>query len=157
MLRLASTPSMPVLPLAAGTDTPEDGLLEQVGPLAGAHVLVLGGRGAVLLGGLVRRGCLAATLLRRNEKPDSGGYDIVLVPHVADDECLDGLVHQARRALVPTGEFVARVDGDATEFRALRLARRLRLNGLVAVRVAPLAGAALVRASLPAFGMVGRA
>ncbi len=134
-----------------------DGLLDRLGPLDGSRVLVLGGGGLELTGGLIRRGCPGVTLLRRGERPPAAEHDLVLVPLVSGEECLDALVLRVRRALAPGGGLAAVLGGAAAGSRARGLALRLRLNGFGRVRAASRGGAVLVRASLPAPGPAGAA
>ena len=110
-----------------------------------------------MVAGLIRRGCLAVTLLRRLEKPEVTAHDLMLVPQVAEEDDLERLVCQARRTLVPTGELIACMAGPAAEAQARRLTLRLRLNGFTGMRRATLAGGVLMRAELPAFGMGAQA
>jgi hypothetical protein len=158
-VQLGSKVPIAVPPFATEADGPEcEGpLLTLAGPISGSHALVLTGRGSDLICSLIRRGSLAAMSLRSTEKPEVGLYDLVLMPQVTSDACLDHLVHQARRALVPTGRVVARVTQDPSGRAALALVRALRLNGFVAVRAKALAGETLLRADLPAFGMAANA
>ncbi len=156
MLSPAPVLAIPAPFPAAGGELAHSQLLDRLGPLDGSHVLVLGG-GPDLMGELVRRGCLAVTMLRPMERPEAAAYDVVLVAQVVEEACLDRLVYQLRRALVPTGEIIARVAGLAQEVRARRLALRLRLNGFAGVQACPSGGAVLVRASLPDFTLGARA
>jgi len=129
--------------------TDDDVLLDFAGAVAGAHALVIGERGSALLCGLIRRGSLAATLLRSCEGTEPGAYELVIAPRWTPSDRLDRLVHVARRALRPSGRLVARLSHDADGAAALKLTSLLIENGFSAVRLARAAGAAIVRAEAP--------
>ena len=129
---LSPAPAIPASFPAAAGDLARRQLLDRLGPLDGSHVLVLGG-GPDLMGDLVRRGCLAVTMLRPMERPEAAAYDVVLVAQVVEEACLDQLVYQLRRALVPTGELLARVAGAVQpgEVQLARSRQRLLVLGSV--------------------------
>ena len=126
----------------------DDQLLDEVGIGAGSHVLVLGGRRTELMGGLIRRGCLAATSLRQGEKPEADAFDVVVAPCVTPGGDLDRIVHCAWRALMPGGEFVACLTDACSGPAGLELQRRLRLHGFDVVGTRPFQGTWLLRATL---------
>jgi hypothetical protein len=135
-------------PLQAGLqpDAPENDLLDPLWRLAGdlrnARVLIVAEQGLDLMCGLIRRGCLAATVLRPGDKPDADNYDVVFVPLVAS---ADDVIRLARRSLAPTGRLIA----DARDPKAAAaLARRLRLNGFSALHSIHLPDRILLRAGL---------
>src|ERR1700712_3695483 len=82
-------------------DTQENDLLDPLWRLAGdlrdARVLIVAEHGLDLMCGLIRRGCLAATVLRVGEKPDANDYDVVLVPRVMALPSYDHVIRLARR------------------------------------------------------------
>jgi hypothetical protein len=94
---------------------------------------------------LIRRGCLAATVLRPGDKPDADDYTLVLVPRAAALPSSDAVIRLARRALTGGGRLIAGVR-DGRE--AAALVRRLRLNGYSGLHSVHLAGVSLVRADL---------
>jgi precorrin-6B methylase 2 len=127
-------------------DTQENDLLDPLWRLAGdlrdAHALIVAEHGLDLMCGLLRRGCLAATVLRLGDKPDADDYDVVFVPLVTS---ADTVIKLARRSLVPNGRLIAGVS-DAKA--AVALARHLRLNGFFALRSTHLPNRVLLRADL---------
>jgi hypothetical protein len=127
-------------------ETKENDLLDPLCRLAGdmgnARALIVAEHGLDLMCGLIRRGCLAATILRLCDKPDADDYDVVFVPLATS---ADDVVRLARRSLAPNGRLVAGV-GDATA--AVALARRLRLNGFSAPHSIHLPNLILLRANL---------
>jgi len=128
------------------SDTQENDLLDPLWRLAGdmrnARALIVAEHGLDLMCGLIRRGCLAATVLRLGDKPDADDYDVVFVPRVTS---ADAVIRLARRALVPDGRLVAGVN---TAHDAAALARRLQLNGFAAVHATHLSGHILLSADL---------
>jgi putative intracellular protease/amidase len=126
-------------------DTRESDLLDPLGRLAGdmtnARVLVVADHGLDLMCGLIRRGCLAATVLHPGDKPDADNYDVVFIPLATSP---DDVIRLARRALAPNGRLVAGVGHTAA---AVALARRLRLNGFSAPHSIHLSDLILLRAS----------
>ena len=133
-----------------------DPLLGFAGPIAGLHALVIAPNGLDLMCNLLRQGCAAATALRSSERFDHESYDLVLAPRVVSAAQLGKLIHQAKRALVPTGRFLAFVptaSADLDQDVAGLLIRSLRLGGFVAVRTRAVADGVLVRADLPMFGL----
>ncbi len=122
-----------------------DPLLRLAGKIQNAHVLIIAEHGLGLMCGLIRRGCLAATILRIGDRPDAGDYDLVLVPRAAALPSADEVIKVARRSLASQGRLIVGVqDGKA----AAALARRLRLNGFIGLRSAQWFGLTLLRADL---------
>jgi hypothetical protein len=125
-------------------DNRENDLLDPLWRLAGdmenARVLIVAEHALDLMCGLIRRGCLAATVLHPGDKPDADDYDVVFIPLAPS---ADDVVRLGRRALAPNGRLVAGV-GNATA--AVALARRLRLNGFSAPHVIHLPDLVLLRA-----------
>lgn len=118
------------LPAPRQPDIQESDLLDPLGRLAGdmtnARVLIVAEHGLDLMCGLIRRGCLATTVLHPGDKPDADDYDVVFVPFATSP---DNVIRLAGRALAPNGRLVAGVRHAAA---AVALARRLRLNGFSA-------------------------
>ena len=139
----------------AGTSS-GDPLLRFAGLIAGSHALVIAANGLDLMCGLLRQGCVAATALRLSERSGHEAYDLVLAPRVVSSATIGKLVHQAKRALVPTGRFLAFVPTASAELDhdvAGLLVRSIKLGGFVAVQTKAVAGGLLVRADLPMFGL----
>jgi hypothetical protein len=122
-----------------------DPLLRLAGRLQNTHALIIAERGLDLMCGLIRRGCLAATILRRGDKPDAGDYDLVLVPNAAALPSADEVIRVARRSLGPQGRLIVGVRGGRA---AAALGRRLLLNGFTGLRSAQFAGLTYLRADL---------
>jgi hypothetical protein len=122
-----------------------DPLLRLAGPLDNTNALIVAEHGLDLMCGLIRRGCLAATILRTGDKPDAGDYNLVLVPDSSALPSGDEVIRVARRSLAPLGRLIVGVrNGKA----AAGLARRLRLNGFTGLRSTQLPGLTLLRADL---------
>ena len=115
------------------------------GKIQHTHALIVAEHGLDLMCGLIRRGCLAATILRIGDKPDAGDYDLVLVPQAAALPSADEVIRVARRSLAPRGRLIVGVSGGKA---AAALARRLRLNGFSGLRSAQWSGLTLLRADL---------
>jgi hypothetical protein len=122
-----------------------DPLLRLAGNIQNTHALIVAEHGLDLMCGLIRRGCLAATILRIGDKPDSGDCDLVLVPWAAALPTADEVIRVARRSLAPRGRLIVGVRGGKA---AAALARRLRLNGFTGLRSAQWFGLTLLRADL---------
>jgi hypothetical protein len=130
-------------------DTKENDLLDPLWRLAGdlsnARTLIVARQGLDLMCGLIRRGCLAATVLRPGDKPDSNDYDLVVVPLVAALPSADAVIRLARQALAPNGRLIAGVSNTRA---AVALVRRLRLNGFSTLQSTHLSGFVLLHAGL---------
>lgn len=124
---------------------PADALLHLAGDLKATRALIVADGSLDLMCGLIRCGCPAATTLRPGSKPDADDYDLVLVPNSGVLPSPDHVIRLARRSLSPNGRLIA---GVTTASAAGALARRLRLNGFVALRSAHLPGVTLLRADL---------
>jgi hypothetical protein len=122
-----------------------DPLLRLTGPTQNTHALIVAEHGLDLMCGLIRRGCLAATILRIGDKPDTRDYDLVLVPDASALPSGDEVIRVARRSLAPLGRLIV---GVRTGKAATALARRLRLNGFTGLRSTHLPGLTLLRADL---------
>jgi len=122
-----------------------DPLLRLAGNIQNTHALIIAEHGLDLMCGLIRRGCLAATILRIGDKPDSGDYDLVLVPWAAALPSADEVIRVARRSLAPRGRLIVGVRGGKA---AAALARRLQLNGFTGLHSAQWFGLTLLRADL---------
>ena len=156
MLQLVPTPrtQVPAIVAALGDASSGDPLLRFAGSIAGSHALVIAPNGLDLLCNLLRHGCAAAMALRLAERPDHEAYDLVLAPCVTSALQLGRLIYQAKRALVPTGRFIAFVPADSSDpDLAGLLLRSVRLGGFVRVRTQTLPNGLLVRADRPMHGL----
>ena len=154
MLQLVPTPQTPAMVAAQGDGSSGDPLLRFAGPVAGSHALVIAPNGLDLLCHLLRNGCAAAMALRLAERPEHETYDLVLAPRVGSAAQIGRLIYQAKRALVPTGRFIAFVPNDGSEPDvAGLLLRSIRLGGFVSVQTKSLADGLLLRADLPMHGL----
>lgn len=122
-----------------------DPLWRLAGDMRNARVLVVAEHGLDLMCGLIRRGCMATTMLRSGDKPDTDDYDVVFVPLASALPSPDHVIRLARRAIVPNGRLIAGVSGGKA---AIALARRLRLNGFSVTQSAHVPGLILLRADL---------
>jgi hypothetical protein len=133
----------------AQTDIQENDLLDPLWRLAGdmrnTHALIVAEHGLNLMCGLIRRGCLAATVLRPRDKPDANDYGVVFVPRVAALPSADAVIRLALRSLGANGRLIAGVDDSRA---AAALGRRLRLNGFSTLHSMHLPGLTLLRADL---------
>ena len=102
----------------------ENDLLDPLGRLAGelqnTRTLIVAEHGLDLMCGLIRRGCVAATIIRPGDKADSDDYNLVFVPQVAALRSLDAVIRLARRSLALNG--VARAVIDPPRARWLMMA-----------------------------------
>jgi hypothetical protein len=122
-----------------------DPLLRLAGDIKTTHTLIIADHALDLMCGLIRRGCLAATMLRAGDTPDADDYGLVLVPYATSLPSSDDAIRLARRALAAHGRLVV---GTRNGKAATALARRLRLNGFTNLRSAHLPGLTLLRADL---------
>jgi hypothetical protein len=130
-------------------ETQEADLLDPLWRLAGnrpdLRTLIVAEHGLDLLCGLIRRGCLAATVLRLGDKPDNKDYDLLIVPQIAALPSPDAVIRLARRALAANGRLIVGTQGQR---EAAALARRLRLNGFSAIHTTHMQSATILRADL---------
>jgi hypothetical protein len=128
-------------------------LLDSVGPVEEAHVLVIGDATLGMLCGLIRRGCTAAAEMQLHDRPITGPVEIVVVPRLERQDGAVRAVELARRVLQPGGRIVLR---DATGALAQETAALLRRHGFSAVAVRPWSDGALISAERPGFGPFAR-
>jgi hypothetical protein len=128
-------------------------LLDCVGRVDDARVLVIGDATLSMLCGLIRRGCTAAAEMQLHDRPISEPADIVVVPHLEGPDCASRAIAQARRVLQPGGRIVLR---DPTGSLARQTASLLRMQGFSAVSVRPWSDGSLISAERPSFGPVLR-
>jgi hypothetical protein len=145
---MSHTSAVPVQArLLPDTQAPDllDPLLRLAGDISQTHALIVAEHGLDLMCGLIRHGCLAATVLRIGDKPDANDYDLVVIPDTAAFPSHDDVIRLARRSLAPRGRLIVGVQNSRA---ASALARRLRLNGFTALRSTHLPGLMLVRSDL---------
>jgi hypothetical protein len=128
-------------------------LLDAVGPVAGAHVLVIGDATLGLLCGLIRRGCLSAGEMHGHDRACAEPAELVLVPNLQDGEAAARAVAVARRVVQPGGSIVLR---DVAGGLARSVASLLTGAGFSAIRVRPWPRGALISAERPSFGPFAR-
>ena len=122
-----------------------DPLLRLAGDIKTTHTLIVADHALELMCGLIRRGCLAATMRRACDIPDADDYGLVLVPQATTLPSHEEVIRVARRCLVSHGRLVVGVRSGKA---ATDLARRLRLNGFTNLRSTHLPGRTLLRADL---------
>jgi chloramphenicol 3-O-phosphotransferase len=137
LLKTLSHP-MPPAPGAILDSDHDTALLEFLGDLSNTHAVVLGEGALEFMCALLRRNCIAATAMRWNEKVEAEIADLVVVPHVACLKVVEQALWQARRAMLPNGRIVLRVENDRTGWMAFSAARLLRTQGFASIRVRPL-------------------
>jgi len=140
--------------LAPHPEQPEpdslDPLLRFAENIETSHALIIAEHGLDLLCALIRRGCIAAASIRPRDKADTEAYDLILVPLVTALPSLEHLTRLARRSLMPDGRLIVGLPPDPAGHSplALALARRLRLNGFAALRLAYFPGITVLQADL---------
>jgi hypothetical protein len=157
MLQLVPSqrPPLAVIRGGLGETSTSDPLLTFAGSVTGSHALVIAPNGLDLLCNLLRHGCAAATSQRLAERSEHEAYDLVFAPSVASAPLVARLICQAKRALVPTGRFLAFVPAmaiDHEEVGAL-LVQSMRLGGFAAIQAKETQGGLLVRGDLPMLGI----
>lgn len=109
--------------------TRDEALLRHAGPLPAAHAVIIGRSALDLLCALARRGCLSATCLKPEAKPDTQAFNLAIIPDIADLPAAEAAIRPASRALTAPGRIVIGVSATAPKGLPLALSRRLRLNG----------------------------
>ena len=156
MLQLVPTQRPPLAVVGGlGDGTPADPLLRFAGSVTGARALVIAPNGLDLLCSLLRHGCAAATALRLAEHSEHETYDLVFAPGLVSGALIARMIYQAKRALVPTGRFLALIPASAPDHDELgtSLVRSLRLGAFAAIRTKTSNDGLLVRADLPMHGL----
>ena len=157
MLQLVPTqrPLLAVIYGGLSETSASDPLLTFAGSVTGSHALVIAPNGLDLLCSLLWRGCAAATSQRLAERSEHEAYDLVFAPGVASATLIARLICQAKRALVPTGRFLAFVPAAAADYKALgeMLVHTMRLGGFTAVQAKQTPDGFLVRGDLPMHGI----
>jgi hypothetical protein len=128
-------------------------LLDSVGPVEDAHVLVIGDATLGMLCGLIRRGCTAAAEMQLHDRPITEPVEIVVVPRLGRQDDAARAVELARRVLQPGGRIVLR---DPTGALAQETAELLRRHGFSGVALRPWSDGTLISAERPSFGPFAR-
>jgi hypothetical protein len=138
-------------PAAAG-----DPLLDTVGPLAGARVLVIGHGSLETMCALIQRGCAAASETRFGDRlsPEPDSVDAVLVPCVTTAAEAGDAIARASRALSMGGRIALRDVG--FDLRQT-VATLLRVHGFAAMRTRMTRAGTVISAERPIFGPLPRA
>jgi hypothetical protein len=154
MLRLVPPPR-PALAVIGGGRRETSPLVRFAGSVAGSHALVIAPNGLDLLCSLLRHGCAAAASLRLAEHSDHEAYDLVFAPSVVSAACVGRLLCQAKRALVPTGRFLAFVPASAATHEVIGqvLVGSMRAGGFTTIRAKRTLDGLLVRGDLPMLGL----
>jgi hypothetical protein len=142
---------LPFAPVPAG-----DPLLDAVGPLAGARVLVIGQDALETMCALIRRGCAAATEMRIGDRlaPEPESADAVLVPYLSGAAEAGDAIARASRALAMGGRIALR---DVSCELRQTVATLLRMHGFSRMRVRVTRAGAVISAERPIFGPLPRA
>lgn len=127
-------------------------LLDLADPLPDARVILIGSGTLDLLCALIRRGCYHAATVQLTDRSQAGVADIALVPHASSPECIDAAVLLAKRALVPLGSIIIRLEDSSPDALASFTRRTLRLHGFSAIHTRALGDHWLVTAELPLHG-----
>ncbi len=128
-------------------------LLDAIGPVDGAHVLVIGDATLGMLCGLIRRGCVAAAEMTLHDRPMAEPAELVLVPLLDRPECAERAVALARRVLQPGGRIVLRA---ASGELAQLAGAMLRQAGFSAVAVRSSAYGTVIGGERPSFSPLVR-
>ena len=157
MLQLVPSQRPQLALLSGGLDEPSnpDPLLAFAGPVIGSHALVIAPNGLNLLCNLLRQGCAAATSLRLAERSEHEAYDLVFAPSVVSAATVGRLIGQVKRALVPTGRFLAFVPATAVDQGDVGglLVGSMRRGGFAAIQSKATRDGVLLRGDLPMYGL----
>jgi hypothetical protein len=110
-------------------------MLDCIGDVAGSHALILSDDGLELMCALLRRGCAAATTLRGNDCVETRTADLMVIPHASSTQAVEQALKQAKRAMLPDGRIVLRVENDLSGWVAFTTARLLRAQQFSAIRI----------------------
>ena len=110
-------------------------LLECIGDVSATHALILSDNGLELMCALLQRGCAAATTLRSNDCVESRTADLVVAPHASSTQAVEQALKQAKRAMLPQGRIVLRVENDLSGWVTFTAARLLRAQQFSAIRI----------------------
>ena len=142
---------------AASEDDPSTALIAHAGEVANDHVVILGHSAPAIIYSLIRRGCVSATELGRNDRPEAHTADLAIVPAVAtlDDAAL--VIRHARRALMTAGRIVLCIAAGPSGRLARGVSSLLLQQGFSAIRWRRRGGKTVVSAALPGFGVLTHA
>lgn len=143
-------------PDACPPPDPDSLLLACIGDVADERALVFGQGALDVTCALIRAGARAVTELCRNDRPEPGSADLVVVPALLSAETAPAVVGHARRALAAAGRIILRCPSDPSGSLAQSVSRVLRLHGFSAIRLRRTGAQTLLTAELPLFGLRGR-
>ena len=129
-------------------------LLDALGPVDGAHALVIGQGGLEAMCGLLRRGCVAATEVALLDRPLAEPAEIAVVASVGTLASAARAVALAWQMLIPGGRIALR---DPSGLLGRRLATLLRMQGFSAIRTRVLPDGVVLSADRPFFHPIARA
>ncbi len=154
MLNVLTQPTQSHFPQPAlsGSDAADRALLDSIGPLTDARILLLGPNALEMMCALIRSDCASVTALRPADRSAAASAEIAIVMQAASPEYVDQMLVQARWALVPLGSVVLRLPAIAPVSLLRHVARSLRLHGFSAVRTRTLANHIVLSAELPLLG-----
>jgi hypothetical protein len=89
------------------SDDPEKSLLDSLNGLAGERALILG-LNIEIMCGLIQRGCREVTEVERDDYPEAGSVDLVVVPCVGTEAAADRAIAMAQCGLTNLGRVVVR-------------------------------------------------
>jgi hypothetical protein len=130
------------------TPEPWAALLDSLGAIEDeTSIIVLGRDGPDLMCALLRAGAPQVTHLCSPERLETHSASLVIVPHVASLDWLDGALSPIRRALLTNGRLAVCADALPATEQSVR--RRLRLHGFTSIRASRVAGRLLIAAEVP--------
>ena len=136
-----------------------DALLDAIGPVEGARVLLVGPGTLDLMCAAIRRGCEGVTSLGVSDRPEAGSADLAFVSPGAAYSCAlggkaDSVPARMMRALSPLGTLVVPIDPEGGPVAAT--AQALRSHGFSAIRTrTSMDGRVLLFAERPLHGALG--
>lgn len=132
-------------------DDPIHSISAVLGDVRDEEILVIGSSGLDTTCDLIRRGARSVTLLRTDRRPEAQSVSLVVVPRTPSLKWLSCVLGNARRALLPTGRLILRIESTGRQLAA-QVARMLRVHGYTAIAARQSGGVLLVNAQVPAFG-----
>lgn len=127
-------------------------LLDYLGDLSEVQAAVIGPGALEFTCLLLRRGCIAATALCRNQPGETATADMVVIPDAVSAEAIGQSIAQAWKTLAPNGWIVLRIQDDPSGTLAVRAIRQLRVTGFSSIAVEALPEQTLLTAERPFFG-----
>jgi hypothetical protein len=137
-------------PLERGTTA----LLDALGPVEGAHALVIGQCGLEAMCGLLRRGCIAVTEVALLDRKLAEPAEIAVVASVGTLAAAARAVALAWQMLIPGGRIALR---DPSGSLGRRLVTLLQMQGFSAIRSRVLPDGIVLCADRPLFHPIARA